>query len=187
MGTILGRVVCGFLCPFGFIQELLYKLPTRKIKKGKWSKILSKLKYVILILFVIILPLTLCIPAFCKYICPAGTLEAGIPLVLMNKPLQELAGNLFIWKIVVLAAVVISAIVIFRSFCRFICPLGAFYSLFCRVAFVRIEVDEEKCNKCGVCVKTCKMDVEQVGDHECIQCGECRGKCARCAIHFSKH
>ncbi|KIR02887.1 Ferredoxin [Lachnospiraceae bacterium TWA4] len=181
-GILFGRVVCGFLCPFGLLQDLLYKIPTPKIKKGKWSKILSYLKYLILIVFVIGIPILLYEPGFCKYICPAGTLEAGIPLVAMNEPLQELAGNLFIWKTLVLVIILIAVTTIFRSFCRFICPLGAFYSLFHKIAFLRVAVNEHKCNHCGVCVRTCKMDVQKVGDRECIQCGECKKKCSQNAI-----
>lgn len=183
-GVILGRVVCGFLCPFGLLQELLYKIPSKKIQKNKWTRRLSLLKYMILIVFVIGIPLILAVPGFCKYICPAGTLEGGIFLVAMNEKLQALIGGLFSWKMAVLAVVIISAVFIFRSFCRFICPLGAFYALFHRVSMVGMKLDEEKCNGCNACVAHCKMDVKRVGDRECIQCGECIGKCSQCALSF---
>lgn len=183
-GVILGRVVCGFLCPFGLLQELLYKIPSKKVKKSKWTKKLSYLKYIILIVFVIGIPLILAVPGFCKYICPAGTLEGGVILVAMNKRLQALIGGLFSWKMAVLAVVIISAVFIFRSFCRFICPLGAFYALFYKVSMVGMRLDEEKCNDCNACVAHCKMDVKRVGDRECIQCGECIDSCSRCALRF---
>lgn len=185
-GVLLGRVICGFLCPFGLFQELLYKIPTPKLKKNRFTRILSYLKYVILVVFVIVIPILLLEPGFCKYICPAGTLEAGIPLVLMNEPLQALTGNLFIWKVALLVLFIISAVFIFRSFCRFICPLGAFYSFFHRIAMVRIKVDEDRCDHCNACVQHCKMDVQKVGDHECIQCGACSKHCHACAISFQK-
>lgn len=183
-GVIFGRVVCGFLCPFGLLQELLYKIPSKKIRKNKWTRRLSLLKYMILIVFVIGIPLILAVPGFCKYICPAGTLEGGIFLVAMNEKLQALIGGLFSWKMAVLAVVIISAVFIFRSFCRFICPLGAFYALFHKVSMVGMKLDEEKCNGCNACVAHCKMDVKRVGDRECIQCGECIGKCSQCALSF---
>lgn len=185
-GVILGRVACGFLCPFGLLQELLYKIPSKKMKKNKWTRRLSLLKYVILIVFVIAIPLFLAVPGFCKYICPAGTLEGGIPLVAMNEKLQTLIGGLFSWKIAVLAVVILSAVFIFRSFCRFICPLGAFYALFHKVSIVGMKLDEEKCNGCNACVAHCKMDVKRVGDRECIQCGECIDKCEKCALSFRR-
>lgn len=183
-GVIFGRVVCGFLCPFGLLQELLYKIPSKKIQKNKWTRRLSLLKYMILIVFVIGIPLILAVPGFCKFICPAGTLEGGIFLVAMNERLQALIGGLFSWKMAVLVVVIISAVFIFRSFCRFICPLGAFYALFHKVSMVGMKLDEEKCNGCNACVAHCKMDVKRVGDRECIQCGECIGKCSQCALSF---
>ncbi len=183
-GILLGRVICGFLCPFGLIQELLYKLPTKKIKKNKWTRYLSYLKYVILVLFAIIIPLTLAKPGFCKYICPAGTLEGGIPLVAMNEKLRLLLGGLFTWKLLLLILILISAIFVFRSFCRFLCPLGAFYALFHNISMVGMKVDESKCNHCSKCLASCKMDIKSVGDPECIQCGDCIGECRKCAISF---
>lgn len=183
-GVILGRVVCGFLCPFGLLQELLYKIPSPKIQKNKWTRRLSLLKYMILIVFVIGIPLILAVPGFCKYICPAGTLEGGVFLVIMNERLQALIGRLFSWKMAVLAVVIFSAVFIFRSFCRFICPLGAFYALFHKVSMVGMKLDKEKCNGCNACVAHCKLDVKYVGDRECIQCGECIGWCSKCALSF---
>ena len=92
----MGRFVCGWLCPFGLVQDLLYKIPGfKKIKTFKYDKALRKLKYVILIVFVIILPLFLVdvlgqgSPYFCKLICPVGMLEGGIPLVLLNKTMRS--------------------------------------------------------------------------------------------------
>lgn len=183
-GVLLGRVICGYLCPFGFIQELLYKIPSKKMSKNRWTRMLSYLKYIILVVFVIILPLTLAIPGFCKYICPAGTLEGGVPLIAADERLQALLGGLFSWKMGILILVFGTAVFIFRSFCRFVCPLGAFYGLFHKISVVGMKVDEGKCNGCNACVAHCKMDVKKVGDAECIQCGECRSACSRCAITF---
>ena len=191
LGVTLGRTICGFLCPFGLVQELLYKIPVPKLKKNRVTRILSKLKYVILIVFVILLPIVfkmatrLPVPAFCKYICPAGTLEGGIPLVLLDESLGSLAGALFSWKVLVMAAI-LSACFIYRSFCRFLCPLGAVYSLFAPVAMLGVRIDDGACTSCGRCVRTCKMDIKNVGDMECIQCGECMKECGVDAIHWKK-
>ena len=104
----------------------------------------------------------------------------------MDERLQAMTGSLYLWKIFLLIVVVISVIFIFRSFCRFICPLGAFYSFFHKVSIVGMKIDEEKCNHCNACVIQCKMDVKQVGDRECIQCGECMEHCRQCALTFGK-
>lgn len=182
-GVLLGRFICGFLCPFGLLQELLYKIPTGKIKKNKITRVLSYVKYIILVFLVILFPIILNKPAFCKYICPAGTLEGGILLGISNPDIRNLLGSLFTWKCAVLVLILISAVFCFRSFCRFLCPLGAFYSLFNKFAFVRMVVDDQKCSNCGRCVNQCKMDIKKVGDRECIQCGECIRTCHACAIH----
>lgn len=190
-GMFLGRVVCGFLCPFGLIQELLYKIPVKKLKKNKITIKLTWLKYVILIVFVVVIPVIyafrkLPLPAFCKFICPAGTLEGAVMLMLHpdNAELRAMAGGLFWWKFAVLLAVLISCVFIFRSFCRFLCPLGAIYSLFSKIALLGVRVDMNRCNECGACVKTCLMDIRKVGDSECIQCGDCIDICPEKAITF---
>ena len=190
-GMFLGRVICGFLCPFGLIQELLHKIPVKKLKKNKITQKLTWIKYVILGIFVVMIPLFFGLrkqplPAFCKYICPAGTLEGALMLMLHpdNADLRSLTGGIFYWKLAVLIAMVISCVFIFRAFCRFICPLGAIYSLFSKIALLGVRVDMNKCNNCGACVKTCQMDIKRVGDRECIQCGECIDVCPEKAITF---
>lgn len=185
-GVLLGRVICGYLCPFGLFQELLYKIPSKKVKKNRWTKRLAYVKYVILIVFVVLIPLTFATPGFCKYICPAGTLEGGVFLVSMDERLQALLGGLFSWKMLILVLVIGTTIFIFRSFCRFVCPLGAFYGLFHKVSVIGMKVDENRCNGCNACVSSCKMDVEKVGDAECIQCGECKRACNQCAISMGR-
>ncbi|MCR4755407.1 MAG: 4Fe-4S binding protein [Lachnospiraceae bacterium] len=183
-GIMLGRVICGFLCPLGFIQELIYKIHVPKIKKNKVTKALSYLKYVILLVFVIVIPVIMNVPGFCKYICPAGTLEAGIPLVIKDEHLRGMIGALFNWKVIVLCVCVLACMFCFRSFCRFICPLGAFYSFFNSVAFFGINVDETKCTGCKACISKCLMDTNKVGDHECIHCGACKDVCPEGVIKY---
>ena len=183
-GLLLGRFICGFLCPFGFLQDLLHKIPTPKIRKNKVTRILSYLKYVILIGFVILVPLIKLVPGFCKYICPAGTVEAGLPLVSENEHLRGMVGFLFSWKVWLAVVILLLCIFCYRAFCRFLCPLGAMYSLFNPVSFFGIKVDLDKCIHCNACVRMCEMDVKKVCDRECIQCGRCRKVCPVDAIHF---
>ena len=177
MGLFLGRLICGFLCPFGLIQELLYKLPTPKMKKSRVTRALTWLKYGLLVFLVIIIPIALSAPGFCKYVCPAGTLEAGLPLTLLQENLRSLIGALFTWKVALLIMILLACIFAYRAFCRFLCPLGAIYSFFQPISFFGIRVDETKCIHCEKCVKHCKMDVKKVCDRECIQCGECIAQC----------
>jgi ferredoxin len=191
-GVLLGRAVCAFLCPFGLIQELLHKIPVPKLGKNIWTRRLSLTKYAVLVVFVVFLPLYflvtdgVSVPAFCKYICPAGTLEAGIPLVAMNKSMQAIVGALFNWKIAVLAVTVIVCVFVYRGFCRFLCPLGAIYSFFNKYALFGVRVNESKCVGCGTCTHSCKMDTCKVNDRECIRCGECRLVCDNGAISLTR-
>ena len=190
---ILGRTICGYLCPFGLIQELLYKIKTPKLKKNKVTRVLSYFKYVLLFALVIILPLVyglqeknLPVPAFCKYICPSGTSLGAIFLLSNpnNSDFFGMLGSLFTWKFALLVIFLVASVFIFRFFCRFFCPLGAIYGLFNKLSILGVKVDKSKCNSCGACVSHCKMDVKEVGDHECIQCGECKSVCKLNAISW---
>ena len=281
IGALLGRLICGFLCPFGLIQDLLNKIPfPKKIRTFRGDKLLRKLKYVILLVFVVLMPLfvvdimgqgspyfcklicpagtlegglplvllnksmrsavgwlyvwknTILVitivlsiiiyrpfckyicplgafysvfnkvfvvlmplfvvdimgqgsPYFCKLICPAGTLEGGLPLVLLNKSMRSAVGWLYVWKNTILVITIVLSIIIYRPFCKYICPLGAFYSVFNKVSVFRYRVDAEKCVHCGKCAKACQMEVNPVENPnslECIRCGRCKKICPTQAI-----
>ncbi len=191
-GLLLGRFICGFLCPFGWIQDLIYKI---KIKKRKIPKkidsILRYLKYVVLLVMVILLPMFLtnkygiASPYFCEYICPAGTLGAGIPLTILNESLRASIGFLFVWKISILVIILVASILVYRPFCKYLCPLGAFYALFNKISLYQMHVNHSKCISCGACIKQCKMQVDvlkNINSTECIRCGECKAVCPTNAI-----
>lgn len=191
IGVVLGRGVCGYLCPFGLLQELLFKIKSPKIKIPKF---LTWTKYVILVLFVIVLPalwvssLGIAKPWFCEYICPVGTLEAGIPLLLVNAGLRNIIGPIFFLKLGILIAVIVLSIVCYRFFCKVMCPLGAIYGLLNKVSLLHIECDKRKCSNCGLCSKACGMDVNPVLNSrspECILCGKCVGVCEREALRLT--
>lgn len=192
LGVLLGRFVCGFLCPFGWLQELLHKIPGKKLST-KRLKALTYIKYVVLLFAVVLLPvlvvndLGMGDPFFCKYICPQGVLEGAIPLAAANAGIRSALGHLFTWKLAVLIAVVVLSVLFYRPFCKWICPLGAFYALMNRVSLLGIRVDACKCVSCGKCSKVCQMDVDVVrapNHAECIRCGKCIGVCPVDAISY---
>lgn len=185
-GLLLGRVICGFLCPFGLIQELLYKIRSPKLRKSRFTRVLSYFKFVLLGILIAVPIIYAGIPSFCKYVCPAGTLEGAVSLLanIQNSDFYAMLGYLFTWKFALLVVIVVACVFIYRAFCRFICPLGAIYGLFCRLSLLGVKLDKNKCIDCGLCIEGCKMDIKHVGDHECIQCGECIPVCPVQAISW---
>lgn len=187
-GLLFGRFICGFLCPFGWFQDILFKMKTKKYKVWKGLKVV---KYLLLIIFVIMMPLFITNvvgigdPAYCKYICPVGTLQGGLPLVYKNPVLQQAIGLLYYWKLTGLFAVILGSVFFYRPFCKVLCPLGAVYSLFNKISFYQYKVDANKCISCQQCEKVCKMDVSMYKSPknlECIRCGECKEVCPTKAI-----
>ena len=188
IGGLIGRMVCGWMCPFGLFQELLYKIPSPKFAL---PRVLRFIKFAVLLFMVVLLPLLVVgemgigSPWFCKYLCPAGTLEAGLPMLLMQPSLREAIGLLFFSKLLILVVYCGWSVVTSRAFCRTTCPLGAFYALFSRVKLLRLRLDDERCTKCKACHHVCPMGVhfnESPDDTECISCLACSKICPFQAI-----
>jgi len=144
-------------------------------------------KYVVLAVFVVLLPLLVLHelsgigePWFCKYICPSGTIFGAIPLLAANSFLRDIAGVLLIVKLAIAAIILVVAVFIYRPFCRVLCPLGAIYALFNKIAFLKMRCDKEKCISCGECEKACQIMLEpakQPNSPECVRCGDCKSAC----------
>jgi polyferredoxin len=181
IGGLFGRMGCGWVCPFGWLQELLHKIP---VPKWRISNRLSWLRYVFLVVLVGIVPIITLEPWFCK-LCPAGALEAGLPLVLFNAEIRELAGWLFGAKLVILVAFLGWMMTTSRPFCRFVCPLGAIYSLFNRVSGVRLSFSDGACKRCDICARACPTGLyppDEIDSAGCIRCLECLKACPHGAL-----
>ena len=192
LGVLLGRFICGFLCPFGWFQELLHKIPTKKLSTKK-LKPLNCIKYAVLLFTVVLLPMLITNdvgmgdPFFCKYLCPQGVLEGAIPLAAVNSGIRAALGALFSWKLGILITVIVLSVLFYRPFCKWLCPLGAFYALLNKVSLLGMKVDKHKCVSCGKCAQVCRMDVDvtKTPDHtECIRCGMCVHACPTKAVSF---
>lgn len=190
IGLICGRFICGFLCPFGLFQEILHKIPSVKKKLPRWVKYV---KYFILVVFVLGIPLFFKgeyagSPAFCEFICPAGTLEGALPLLIARPEFRDSIGLLFALKFSVLVVVIIGSVFVYRFFCKTLCPLGAFYGLLNRISVYGLRLEKERCVSCGSCENACKMDINPIktpNSAECIMCGKCATACPQNALRLS--
>jgi polyferredoxin len=185
IGSIGGRIACGWTCPFGFLQDLLYKVKLPKRQIPGW---LDNGKYLVLVILVFIIPYLTLEPWFTK-LCPMGTLEAGIPLVVLNPALRPSLGWFFVLKIAILLFFLVWMMVAARPFCRTTCPLGAIYSLFNSVSYFRLRLDEKKCNHCNTCTRECPVSLNLDGikknSRECVRCLRCT-VCSQGALTFGK-
>jgi len=189
-GLSTGRMACGWLCPFGFLQDLMFKIKSRKFSLPVY---LRYGKYVVLVVLVIVIPYETGVLAFSN-LCPAGTLTAGIPWVLWNPTnpatgqlvLPEGPGALFAVDLLILAGCLVWFVVSKRPFCRAICPMGAILSLFNRFSVIRLEVDR-KCDGCSVCQIHCPTDLNiamDVDSGDCIRCLECT-RCGHVKLSYA--
>lgn len=189
-GILAGRFYCGYLCPFGFFQDLLYKIKSKKINHSKIPDFFKYSKYIILVLFVFLFPVLLINefgisdPYFCKYICPSGTLFAGIPLMVTNPLLLNSIGGLFFWKLGLAIFIVVLSVFLFRPFCKFLCPLGTLFGLFNGISFYKFNINHD-CISCGKCKSICEYEIytkETPNSPECIRCDKCINICPTNAI-----
>ena len=192
IGVMFGRFICGYVCPMGLLQDILYRIKTPKLVLR--LRFLRYVKYIILVVFVILLPMIvvhelteLGEPWFCKYICPSGTIFGAVPLLLANNFLRQFIGTQFVIKAVVAAGILSTAVFIYRVFCRVFCPLGAIYALFNKVSILHIHCDKEKCVSCGDCSKKCQIMIKpdsQPNSFECVRCGMCVNGCKSKALVY---
>ena len=186
-----GRMICGWLCPFGLVQDLLHRVPVPKLGKKPWMRKLSRFRWVMLAVagvgaYLAFLATGTGKPLFCAYVCPAGMLEGALPLMVLRPAIFQAAGWLTVWKGALLAVFLILMTAVYRPFCRFVCPLGLWYGFWNRLALFGVAVDETKCVHCGRCANICPMDAEIAGDAHCISCGRCVTACPTAAISFRR-
>jgi len=192
-GSLFGRFVCGWLCPFGLLQDLLHKIPFfRKRKQLPHHSLLKYGKYVVLFGLVLIGSSVLFtgfakIPAFCKFLCPSGTFMGAIPLLSTNPQLRTQIGGLFFWKLGILLFLLILSVKVYRPFCQYLCPLGAIYGWFNRFCLVQIQWQKADCIFCMACQKACPVNLapEQISvSPECLKCGQCIDACPKNCLHY---
>ena len=191
VGSVGGRLPCGWLCPFGLFQELMHRKGWRRFKLPRF---LTYFRYLVLLIFVVLLPLLIVDKFgvgqtwFCQWICPAGTFEAGLPLVLLNPNIRAQVGFMFTWKVAILLLFLILMLFINRAFCRTTCPLGGLWGLFNRASLFQITVDDERCTRCSACQRICPVGIDPSSDPnspDCIRCLRCLDVCQYGALSYS--
>ncbi len=175
-----GSIVCGWACPFGFVQDLLAKIPMPKITLPSWT---GYTRYAVLLGLVLLLPMWLGfkgipfedqIVSICR-LCPAGALEAGLPFSVQG--LMAGQGWSMSWyKSLILASFIIAAVFIHRPWCRLLCPLGGLLALLNRFSLFHLRFNAKECIECNLCRSRCSMGVkvdQNVNVSGCIRCLEC--------------
>ena len=185
--VIAGRYYCSHLCPFGFFQDILASLSKKKIRLPRFA---GYGKYASLVILALILPPLVKEPFFCT-LCPAGTIEAGLPIVIdawlesrlgsadmfgSKSAILHMLGWWFWFKVGILAGIIGLSVIVKRPFCRMGCPLGAILGLFNRISlFIHPPRDKERSGK-GYYLKECPVHINRPGDvdsHNCIKCEQC--------------
>jgi polyferredoxin len=182
IGAVFGRLVCGWVCPFGLLQDLLYKIPSPKLRIPRWARFG---KYATLVILAMLIPYITGVHWFSR-LCPAGALEGAVPLKLLPPKTPLPPVGWFFWlKIGILVAFLLWMVASKRPFCRTACPLGAMYALLNPVSLYGMRVDHDGCDECGTCREVCPVDIniyDNANSPECIRCLECKKECPNGAI-----
>ena len=182
-GATLGRTVCGWLCPFGLILDVVNKACIHKYEPPNW---LRAFKYVYVIGLVVMAILTLTI-FYCRYFC------FGAMLGIFH---YWLTWNTVSWFWLFYHLGVFAAYITFsyythgRAWCRYFCPLGGMLGLFAPFSLIKIKHDWKWCTDCKECVRICPMGVDPrkqdlMFKMECINCGRCISACSAGSLEFS--
>lgn len=180
VGAVFGRMACGWVCPFGWFQELLGRLSRKKVRLPRLA---GYAKFAVLVGLVFVVAYRTGQPWFCK-LCPQGYLEGGIPQPLLRPYLRGGIGWLWWTKLGILVAFAVGSVVVRRPFCATACPLGAIYALMNRLSLWRTVFLADKCVNCEWCVRACPAGIDprrELEGHLCVSCLEC-SKCPYGAI-----
>ena len=178
LGVLFGRIFCGWICAFGALQGIFGSLGRRIFKKPfavpqKVDRILRLVKYPFLVAILI------------------WTWRVGDLVIRPYDPWPAWAhlstGFAEVWGeftigFILLILTLISSIFFERTFCKYLCPLGAFNALLSRIPLMRINREQSTCTSCTLCNRVCPMnfkvmETDRIDSPECIACMECVSAC----------
>lgn len=178
---IWGRFFCGFFCSFGAMQDLLWfggKRMPKKIKVSeKADRILKLLKFAVL-LFVVL--------GVWTFSVTGTTLWSPWTIFGMYATVKGFPSGAYLLSIggALMLVILIGSFLIERFFCKYLCPLGAIYSLISRFRIFRIKKPATACGNCRLCTSKCSMSIpmykhDSIRSGECINCMKCTTVCHR--------
>ena len=184
LSLFFGRLFCGWMCPVAGLEEALFSVNDKKIKKGNWIKFLIWVPWIVLIVFLFYL---------------AGGIK-GIDFFFHSEDVVSLTDPLsyIIYYAVLILVVVPTLILGKRAFCHHICWISPFMIIGRKIRNIfkypslRLIADESKCINCKICDKNCPMSLDvndmvmsgNMEHSECILCGNCIDTCPKKAIRF---
>jgi len=183
MTIVVGKGWCSYVCFFGGIEEGVAAVPSKaKIRKidprwryGPWA----------VLLVMVLMSLALFEPAYCMWLCP---FKAVSEYVAARNTLGLVQNGIFVIAFGALV-IVLPWLTKKRTQCSFLCPFGAFQSIFNKTSVFDIKIDRERCVPCVLCQKSCptlSLNDESIGKGEtlmsCMKCGACVDSCPRDAV-----
>lgn len=170
---IWGTFFCGWVCPFGTMQDIFSKLGLAlKIKKRvvpkKIHRVLQYSRYIIFILF-------LSVTADVIFRVMGFDPRANFEMLLLGR-VSTITSLIFIFVFLVIS------MFYERMFCNYLCPEGAKYGLMSYFRIFRIKRNINSCIDCKKCDKSCPMNIEvskidSVDSIQCLNCLECISSC----------
>jgi polyferredoxin len=191
LGAMFGSFICGWVCPFGFLQDLVARIPTPKFTLPGW---IGMFRYVVLAGFVLAIPFVWGEghPLFFCRLCPAGALEGAVPNAVRTALTSQPIAWPTITKMTILGAVLAAMLFTWRPWCTLFCPLGAIYGLLNYVSVVFLRFHPNLCRQCKNCSDLCldgqrpEHRVDGLRCVRCLECTDCQGQAVTVETLFTE-